>query len=249
VGPGEFHRGGQDLPVAVEPRPATFKVRVGELGSVTARLYRARRDRIGATLILGHGAGADQSSAFIVEFASALAARGIDLITFNFLYKERQRGFPDRNEVLEACYHSVVPAAIARKSLHGNSLFIGGKSMGGRIASQIAAAGVEGLAGMVFLGYPLHPPGKPEKLRTAHLPSVNVPMLFVQGEHDAFGTPAELQAILATLPAAVELYAIAGADHSLVVPKRWPTSQSAILSAVQDRIVEWISRKLSQRAK
>ena len=91
--------------------------------------------------------------------------------------------------------------------------------MGGRIASQVAAAGAGELAGLVFLGYPLHPPGRPDRLRAAHLPAVNAPMLFVQGSRDAFGTPDELQPIIAPLRPPAELYVVEGGDHSFKVRK------------------------------
>src|SRR5205085_6886332 len=110
--------------------------------------------------------------------------------------------------------------AAAHAPLDGNAIFIGGKSMGGRIATHLAAAGLVSLAGVILLGYPLHPPGKPEQRRAAHLPAVRVPMLFVQGERDTFGTPDELQPAIATMSAEVTLHVVERADHSLVPPKR-----------------------------
>src|SRR5258705_499071 len=161
--------------------PENFSVTVGESGSVTALLYAApKQGRAGTTLVLGHGAGGNQLSGFLVLFARGLAARGVDTLTFNFLYSERGRGAPDHKTKLEACYNAVIQAARNHRKLKGNRLAIGGKSMGGRIASQVAAAGAGELSGLVFLGYPLHPPGNPEKLRAAHLKDVRAPMLFMQ---------------------------------------------------------------------
>jgi predicted alpha/beta-hydrolase family hydrolase len=159
----------------------------------------ATKHRAGVTLILGHGAGAGQTSDFIVSFAGGLAARGIDMVTFNFLYREQGRRIPDPNDKLEACWRRVIEAVREQVKSCRDALAIGGKSMGGRIASQVAAGGVSELAGLVFLGYPLHPPGRPDRLRAKHLSDVKAPMLFVQGSRDAFGTPDELRPIVAPL--------------------------------------------------
>jgi predicted alpha/beta-hydrolase family hydrolase len=220
-----------------------MKVRINATEAVTAIAYRASKGkRLGATLVLGHGAGANQSSAFLVNFAEGLARRGVDVLTFNFLYSELGRPAPDRPEKLEACYRAVTTAA--RKKWPGNQLFIGGKSMGGRIASQVASAGLEDLSGLVFLGYPLHPPGKPEQLRAAHLAAIGKPMLFAQGERDPFGTPDELRPIIKKLKPAAQLYAIAGGDHSFAVPKKLGT-QAEIYNAVQDEIALWLQKTLT----
>src|SRR5207253_10763082 len=174
-----------------------LKVAVNERESVTALLYPApKRDRAGLTIVLGHGAGADQMSAFMRMAAEGLAARGLDAMTFNFLYKEQGRSAPDPKARLESCYRAVIDAALKHKKLKGNKLVIGGKSMGGRIASQVAAAEGGRVAGLVFLGYPLHPPGRPEKMRDQHLKEIQAPMLFVQGSRDAFGTADEIPAIV-----------------------------------------------------
>jgi pimeloyl-ACP methyl ester carboxylesterase len=121
----------------------------------------ATQDRAGINLILGHGAGAGQTSDFIVSFARELAARGIGVVTFNFLYSEQGRRVPDPNDRLEACWRAVIQAVRERLNPGREVLAIGGKSMGGRIASQVAAADIGDLAGLILLGYPLHPPGRP----------------------------------------------------------------------------------------
>jgi predicted alpha/beta-hydrolase family hydrolase len=216
-----------------------MKIKVNAQESVTATRYPASKSkRLGVTLILGHGAGANQTSGFMTTFARAFAARGIDVVTFNFLYTEQGRNAPDRADKLEACYRAVIDAV--RKKLGDDRLFIGGKSMGGRIASQVAAQGVEGLSGLVFLGYPLHPPGNPEKLRAAHLAQIKKPMLFVQGERDTFGTPDELRPIIKKLKPVPKIYPIALGDHSFAVPKK-AGSQEEIYMKVQGAIVEWMS--------
>jgi len=221
--------------------PEQFRVDINEFQSVSANLYSASaRDRAGVTLILGHGAGAGQMSAFMVDFATELASRGIDAVTFNFFYAEQGRRAPDPNDKLEACYRAVIETVRNHKKLARNRLAIGGKSMGGRIASQVAAAGGGDLTGLVFLGYPLHAPGKPENLRSKHLSLIKSPMLFVQGSRDAFGTADELRPIAKKLSALATLHVVEGGDHSLKVPKSAGVAQEQVYKAVQDEIARWL---------
>ena len=220
--------------------PEGFRVEIAPTQNVTAIAYPAAvESRAGVTLILGHGAGAGQTSSFMVTFATGLAARGIDTVTFNFLYTEHGRRVPDPNGRLEACFRAVI-GAVRNRISEGEKLTIGGKSMGGRIASQAAAAGLGDLAGLVFLGYPLHPPGRPDRLRAAHLGQVKAPMLFVQGSRDAFGTPDELQPIIKELEPSADLYVVEGGDHSFKVPKRLGARQQDTYGAIQDRIETWL---------
>jgi predicted alpha/beta-hydrolase family hydrolase len=187
----------------------------------SAVAYRATGKRVGISLILAHGAGSNQASPFMMRFAGALAARGIDVVTFDFLYSEQRKRAPDRNDKLEACWRKVIEAFHAGAfGKHANAPYIGGRSMGGRIASQVVAAGGVEVAGLVLLGYPLHPPGQPDKLRSKHLPAIRVPMLILQGSRDAFGTPDELRPFLDQLTAPVELCVVEGGDHAYKVPKK-----------------------------
>jgi predicted alpha/beta-hydrolase family hydrolase len=220
-----------------------LKITVADGEAVTSLIYRAdKKLRIGISLLLGHGAGSGQTSGFMVSFAEELAARGLDAVTFNFQYTEKGRGAPDSNDKLEACYRSAIDAIRKHRPLAGNQLAIGGKSMGGRIASQVAAAGDDALAGLVFLGYPLHPPGKPDQLRSRHLPEIKAPMLFVQGSRDAFGTPGELRPILKKLDA--KIYEIEGGDHSFKVPKSAGVPQKEVYSRIQDEIAAWLKAQV-----
>jgi predicted alpha/beta-hydrolase family hydrolase len=155
---------------------------------------------------------------------------------------ERRRGAPDPAPKLEACYRDVIGASRELRQLQGPSLVVGGKSMGGRIASQVLAGDGKLAAGVVMLGYPLHPPGRPEQLRALHLPRIRQPMLIVQGSRDAFGTPEELRPALAPLGAAATLYVVEEGDHSFKVPKRGPVTQEEVFERVQDEIVRWIRR-------
>ena len=218
-------------------RRTELPVPVSNHAQVTALLYAAAEPRLNATLILAHGAGAGQHSTFMTSFATALAELGVDMVTFNFLYTEQRRRIPDRKPALEACYQAVIQAV--RGELPG-ALFIGGKSMGGRIATHVAAEG-HGTApnGIVLLGYPLHPPGRPQERRDAHLPDVPSPMLFVQGSRDAFGTPAEIQPVLLRLDRPATLHIVEGGDHSFKVANgRRP--QDDVYLEVQRTIVRWL---------
>jgi predicted alpha/beta-hydrolase family hydrolase len=220
--------------------PEPLRIEIEPRESVGAFVYPAApRERAGVTLLLAHGAGAGQQSPFLVRFATGFAGRGIDAVTFDFLYIERGRRLPDSNQRLEACYRAAIKAVRSHEKLRRNRLAIGGKSMGGRIASQVAAAGADGIAALVFLGYPLHPPGKPDALRARHLTEIRAPMLFVQGERDAFGTPDELRPILAKL-AAAELHVVAGGDHSFKLPKRQGVAQEDVYETILDRIADWL---------
>ena len=221
--------------------PEKFIVDVSEGNSVTALLYTApKRERLAITLILGHGAGANQLHPFMRLFASGLAERGFDVVTFNFLYMERGRGAPDQKAKLESCYNAVIDATRRHQKLKANGLIIGGKSMGGRIASQVAAANdALNPEGLIFLGYPLHPPGRPDKLRDAHLKDIRAPMLFLQGTRDGFGTPEELRAVIKTSKLPATIYVIEGGDHSFKVPKSVGVTQEEVYERAMDEIDRW----------
>jgi uncharacterized protein len=215
-----------------------MRVEITSNQAVTAIKYpAAKADHANVTLILGHGAGAGQTSSFMTKFATGLATRGINVVTFNFLYTEHGRRVPDSNDALEGCFRAVIEAVRHKKI---GRLVIGGKSMGGRIASQIAASGTPDVAGLVFLGYPLHPPGKADQLRAKHLSDITVPMLFVQGSRDTFGTPDELPPIIKNLKAPADLYVVEGGDHAFKVLKRAGVSQEDTYEAVLDRIELWL---------
>lgn len=219
--------------------PSELTVTLGTGAGTTALVYPAAEPC--AALILGHGAGAGQHSAFMVAAARALSSLGVDVVTFNFLYTEQRRRIPDRAPLLEACYLAMIAAARREVTSARRSLFIGGKSMGGRIATQVAAADRElPIAGLVLLGYPLHPPGRPGQRRDKHLPSIGRPMLFVQGARDAFGTPAELAPIVETLEPPATLHVVAGGDHSFKAGRSDATRQAAVDGDVHRTVAEWI---------
>jgi predicted alpha/beta-hydrolase family hydrolase len=189
-----------------------------------------------AALVLAHGAGAGQQSAWMVKAATALAVRGITCATFDFPYITAGRKVPDRAPILEAHWREVLKDAPG--ALGALPLFIGGKSMGGRIASHLAAQGVEDVRGLLFFGYPLHPPGQSEKRRDAHLPQITQPMLFIQGSADTFGNEAEMRALMPVLQRA-ELHVVHGGDHSFKV-KGGAKAVEAAFESVMVTASDWI---------
>ena len=168
----------------------------------------------GTYLLLGHGAGGNLHTPGLAHYARALAASGVGAVRFNFPYAEAGRKVPDKQPVLETCFRAVAGQVRAQVA----HLYLGGRSMGGRIASHLVADGFPA-AGLVFLSYPLHPPGQPQRLRAAHLKTIRVPILFIQGTRDAFAQPALLRDVLDTLPTAT-LHQVEGAEHGLTVRGR-----------------------------
>ncbi|HEX9823712.1 MAG TPA: alpha/beta family hydrolase [Actinomycetota bacterium] len=172
-------------------------------------------DADGPLLIVAHGAGADMISPVLAGFAEGLKAGGVACLRFNFNYREQGRKAPDHERVLRAAWTSV----FEKMASDGRSVWVGGKSLGGRIASMVVADGMPA-AGLVFLGYPLHPPGKPERIRDAHLPSIRVPMLFIQGTGDPFARRDLLDGVLRKLGERAVLHPVEGGDHSFRVRGR-----------------------------
>ncbi|HKV35703.1 MAG TPA: alpha/beta family hydrolase [Pyrinomonadaceae bacterium] len=220
-------------------------VKVNDKETVSALLYpAAKKIRTGLTALLGHGAGANQLSGFMRLFAKGLAARGLDVMTFNFIYMEQGRSVPDQKPKLESCFRAVIETIAKHRKLKNNRLVVGGKSMGGRIASQVVAARDDqplalDVSGLVFLGYPLHPPGQTSKLRVEHLEHIKKPMLFVQGTRDALGTPEEIQPFVKSLRPPGKIYAIEGGDHSFKAPKKFGIPQEQIYESAMDEIISW----------
>jgi len=202
---------------------------------VDLKVYRS--DKPFAALVLAHGAGAGQLSSFMVEAARGFARRGVSTATFDFPYITAKRKVPDRAPVLEQAWREAIEAA--RTQFRDLPLFIGGKSMGGRIATHVAAQKMGGaVKGVLLLGYPLHPPGRPEQRRDAHLPEIKEPMLFVQGERDTFGGSDEINALLPRLQDAT-VYEIPGGDHSFRVPGG-RVKQAEMIETALNAATEWM---------
>jgi len=233
------HPGGQHHDVALGPGRATTATRYAATGSG------------GTLLVLAHGAGAGQHHPFMTAMAARLAARGIGVVTFDFPYLHAGRKVPDRAPVLEASFAAVTNWAVRQEGGPVERLLLGGKSMGGRMATHLAAAGFtvsDGgppLGGIVALGYPLHPPGKPEQLRDTHLPKIAVPVLIVQGSRDTFGTPAELTPVVARMTAPVTVHVVEGGDHSFTVGR---TPRETVLDRVADVVAGWAARIGQERS-
>jgi len=165
-----------------------------------------------ATLVVAHGAGAGMDHPFLAGFCRAIADEGVATLRFNFPYVERGRRSPDPEAKLREAWQTAFETA----SAEGGVVMVGGKSLGGRIASMCVADGMPA-AGLVFLGYPLHPPGKPERIRDEHLYRIRVPMLFLQGTRDPFARPELLAGVLDRLGRLAELHPVEAGDHSFNV--------------------------------
>jgi predicted alpha/beta-hydrolase family hydrolase len=163
-------------------------------------------------VVLAHGAGGDMHNAFLVGFAEGLADHGIVCLRFNFPYKERGSRAPDPPAVLLDAWR----AAFDHARTFGDAVWVSGKSLGGRIGSMAVAEGMRA-SGLVFVGYPLHPPGKPERIRDAHLDEIEVPMLFIQGTKDPFARWDLLEGVVKRLADRAVLHPVEGGDHSFRV--------------------------------
>jgi len=214
----------------------------GEHGTVSAVIAYPPGHRPGATpaVVLAHGAGNDMTNPLLSGVHQGLAQRGLVAVKFNFPYTEQGRRAPDRAPVLEACYRAVIDTIRADPALTPQTLIIGGKSMGGRMASHLAAQGVA-VAGLLFLGYPLHPAGRPDKLRVAHLTAISAPMLFFAGTRDALCSLDLLREALAKLPRAT-LHVIEGGDHSFALPRRLRRSAQEVIEEIVGASADWIER-------
>ena len=168
--------------------------------------------------------------------ARALQDRGIATVRFNFLYKDKKSGRPDPMPKLKDTFSAVVDKT--RAEVSPGSLIIGGRSMGGRAASMLAADGFD-CAGLLLLAYPLHPPGKPDQLRDAHLPSITVPVLCFNGTRDPFCTPALMNEVLKRVNTNWKMHWVEGADHSFHVLKSSGKTDSQMLNEMADQISDW----------
>ena len=197
-------------------------------------------------VVLAHGAGGGMRSDFMTHVAAGLSSAGFGVSRFEFPYVAAGRRAPDKNSVLEAAFVEVLTEVRDRRS--PELLVAGGKSMGGRIASQIAAEGAV-VDGLVFLGYPLHPPGRPDRIRAGHLGAVKSPMLFVEGTRDPFCPLDTLRTVLTPLPSHPEVAVIADGDHSFKVRKSSGRSTADAWDEVVEATREWLTRlKTSIRA-
>jgi uncharacterized protein len=219
--------------------PQKLQIEVGSPGPVSALLMRPRGAR--ACFVFAHGAGVGMIHPSMEIVAIGLAERGIATLRYQFPYMEKGSKRPDP----PAIAHATVRAAVAQaaKSCSGFALIAGGKSFGGRMTSQAQAkAPLEGVQGLAFLGFPLHPQGQPSTERAAHLSEVQLPMLFLQGTNDGLAELDLLKPVVASLGRRATLHLLEGADHSFHVPKRSGRTDGEVMDEALDAFATWIGR-------
>jgi predicted alpha/beta-hydrolase family hydrolase len=210
-----------------------------EAGGAVSGLLLAPPDAR-ACYVFAHGAGAGMDHAFMEALAGGLAGRGIASLRFQFPFMEQGSKRPDSPAVAQAAVRAAV--AQAEKRLPGLPLFAGGKSFGGRMTSQAQAlAPLAGVRGLVFVGFPLHPAGKPSTERARHLADVELPMLFLQGTRDALADMALVRETTGKLGSRATLHVVEGADHAFHVLARSGRNDAQVLEELADTMAGWMS--------
>jgi predicted alpha/beta-hydrolase family hydrolase len=223
--------------MSADPQLVTISVNEGQ--KVSGLLQAPRRPA--ACYVLAHGAGAGMTHPFMAEIARGLAERGVATLRYQFPYMERGSKRPDP----PALAHATVRAAVTDAAELNVPLFAGGKSFGGRMTSQAQALSpLPGVRGLVFLGFPLHPPGKPSEERAKHLFEVQLPMLFLQGTRDEFANLDLLEPLCKKLRPRATLKLVQDADHSFHVPARTGRKDPEVREDVLDMMLEWIEKAL-----
>ncbi|MGZ3287211.1 MAG: alpha/beta hydrolase family protein [Xanthobacteraceae bacterium] len=214
-----------------------LKMNVDASDAVSALLLRPAGAR--ACFVFAHGAGAGMTHAFMEQFAAGLCDRGVATLRYQFPYMEKGGKRPDAPPLAHAAVRAAV--AEAARCCPGLALFAGGKSFGGRMTSQEQAiAPLAGVRGLAFLGFPLHPAGKPSDVRAKHLVDVNVPMLFVQGTRDKLAELTLLEPVVRRLGASASLHQVAEADHSFHVLVRSRRNDGEVMNEIVDALAGWI---------
>jgi predicted alpha/beta-hydrolase family hydrolase len=217
-----------------------WKVRVGE--AETSAMFEPAEGDESAVFVCAHGAGGNMLDRSMASMSKALREHGLSVVRFNFLYKERKSGRPDPMPKLQECFSAVV--AHARSEVNPKKLIIGGRSMGGRAASMMASENFE-CDGLLLFAYPLHPPGQPEKLRDAHLPSIKVPVLCFNGTRDPFCTRELMDAAVARVTTKWEMRWVDNADHSFHVPKSSGKTDSQVMAEMAAITEDWVRRDIT----
>jgi predicted alpha/beta-hydrolase family hydrolase len=214
-----------------------LEIAVGHATSVSALLILPPQAR--ACFVFAHGAGAGMTHPFMEAVATGLAERGVATLRYQFPYMEKASKRPDPPGIAQAA----VRAAVAEAGRHcvNLRLIAGGKSFGGRMTSQAqAAAPLAGVRGLAFLGFPLHPAGKPSSDRAKHLADVRIPMLFMQGTRDNLAEVSLLEPVVKSLGPSASLHRVEGADHSFHVPVRSGRKDSEVMDEILDAFANWI---------
>jgi predicted alpha/beta-hydrolase family hydrolase len=201
--------------------------------------YQGPKRGADRAVLLAHGAGADMHAAALTTVADALAAAEIPSLRFNFPYKAAGRRSPDRPPVLEAAVRDAAQELAARAKVPVDRIVLGGRSMGGRIGSLVAAQ--DGALGVALLGYPLHPPGKAGQLRVEHFPKLTMPVLFVSGTRDAFGTPDELTQHAKSITGRVAFSWIDTGDHGFKPLKSSGLTPAVALAGAAGAVVDFVA--------
>lgn len=211
-----------------------------ELVSGVITLLEKYDDKRGTGIIISHGAGNDMENPLIVFLAQGLAEAGHLTLRFNFPYREMGRKAPDPQHKLVFTWQCVHRFLREESGYKTDKIIATGKSMGGRVASQMVAEGLLPVDRLVFFGYPLHPPGKKEKPRDAHLYQIKIPMLFFAGTRDPFCDLATMKEVLGRLDASWDMETIDGGDHSFDLPKSAETSQQEVYDRILSKTIEWL---------
>ena len=215
-----------------------LRVAVDERDTVEVNLLTPVAPRDPATfVVLAHGAGGDMHQPLLVAVQRMLTANGIGCARFNFAYAQAGRRAPDRAPRLLAAWRAVL--ATLRRHIDTRRWIVGGKSMGGRMASMMAAEGTP-VDGLLLLGYPLHPAGRPHRLRDGHFDAITSPCLFVQGSADKLCEPALLKVCLPRLAGAATVYWVEQGDHSFKVPARSGASAADVQAGIHAAILDWL---------
>ena len=196
-------------------------------------------------VILAHGSANDMENTLLVAAADGLCREGFLTLRFNFLYKEKGRKSPDSQKKLVNTWQCVFEYLNNHPKFAPGKIVAAGKSMGGRVAAQMAAAGELPVHGLVFLGYPLHPPGKKDQLRDTHLYDIGVPMLFFAGTRDSLCDLTLLQEVLKRLKPPWHLEIIEGGDHSFNLVKSANISREQIDNHITKEAVKWLIDNLA----
>jgi uncharacterized protein len=197
-----------------------------------------------AAVIVAHGAGNDMHTPFLVHFSAGLCRAGYLGLRFNFPYKEKGQKAPDPQEKLVRTWQAAFEFVNNHPQFGTSRIVAAGKSMGGRIASQMAADSLISPRALVLLGYPLHPPGKKEQLRDAHLYRINIPMLFFAGTRDALCDLELLKPVVNRLKAPADLEVVEGGDHSFVLPKSFQTPEETVYERILQRTADWLKQRV-----
>jgi predicted alpha/beta-hydrolase family hydrolase len=217
-----------------------------QIGSVSGILVRPPDAWL--LYVLAHGAGAGMRHRFLESVSGALAERGVATLRYQFPYLEAGRKRPDYPAVLQATVRAAVAKAVDLEP--ELPIIAGGKSLGGRMTSGAAAAApLAGVRGLVFLGFPLHPPGQPGTSRADHLDRVDVPMLFLQGTRDGFARLDLITDVCEGLEPNATLHLVEGGDHSFAVPKRSGSTPLQVLGELVDTTVEWARSQVLGRVR